>query len=144
MMTPKPTDRLKKICPAAASQVCGLRSALKSGFHMKPRPVQHVLLGGVGRIRRARVSTRPSTISAQTAIVGIAQRQNFSIPLVRPRKTNQMLSAKVIDPEPQAVVEPPGQHAVRRRERDFAEVGLRGLDLLGDRCAGIDADAAAA
>ena len=34
MITPKPTERLKKICPAAASQVCGLPSAAKFGFHM--------------------------------------------------------------------------------------------------------------
>jgi hypothetical protein len=34
MMTPNPTDRLKKICPAAASQVLELRSASKFGFYM--------------------------------------------------------------------------------------------------------------
>ncbi len=34
MMTPKPTDKLKKIWPAAASQVWALPSAAKFGFHM--------------------------------------------------------------------------------------------------------------
>ena len=34
MITPKPTESEKKICPAAASQVCGFDSASKFGFHM--------------------------------------------------------------------------------------------------------------
>ena len=34
MITPKPTESEKKICPAAASQVWGLPRAEKSGFHM--------------------------------------------------------------------------------------------------------------
>ena len=34
MMTPKPTDSEKKICPAAASQVWKFPSAEKSGFHI--------------------------------------------------------------------------------------------------------------
>ena len=34
MITPKPTERLKKICPAAAIHVSALFSFAKSGFHM--------------------------------------------------------------------------------------------------------------
>jgi hypothetical protein len=56
--------------------------------------VDDVLVGsaasGVPRVR-----TRASTKRAQTAIAGIAQLTNFSIPFERPRKTSQMLMAKV-------------------------------------------------
>ena len=34
MMTPKPTERLKKIWPAAASQAWEFPRASKLGFHM--------------------------------------------------------------------------------------------------------------
>jgi hypothetical protein len=37
-MTPKPTDREKKICPAAAIHVFGSESASYFGFHMKANP----------------------------------------------------------------------------------------------------------
>ncbi len=48
MITPKPTERLKKIWPAAASQVCGLPSAEKSGFHMVPSPLITFCSGAAG------------------------------------------------------------------------------------------------
>ena len=97
------------------------------------------LVGSAGR-----VSTRPSTISAQTAMVGIAQMQNFSMPLLRPRKTNQALSAKVTTQNHRLAWTPPSVSTpFDDAERHFAEVGLRGFDLRGHRCARVHADAAA-
>ena len=84
MITPKPTERLKKICPAAASHVCGLLSVSNDGFHIWPRPF-HTLCSGCAASGAPSVSTRASTTSAQTAIRGIAQLQNFSMPLLMPR-----------------------------------------------------------
>ena len=71
MITPKPTDSVKKIWPAAASQVCGLASAGEVRVPHVAEAVDHVLLGIVGSGVPS-VSTRPSTIRAQTAIAGIA------------------------------------------------------------------------
>ena len=84
MMTPKPTDRLKKICPVAASQVWKFPSAAKSGFHMKLSPVATLCSGRLGS-GVPRVSTRTSTIRAHNAIAGMAQRQKVSMPRLKPR-----------------------------------------------------------
>ncbi len=84
MITPKPTERLKKIWPAAASQVWGLRSTSNEGFHIWPRPFQ-TLWSGLSASGVPSVSTRASTTSAHTAMIGMANWQNFSMPLDRPR-----------------------------------------------------------
>ena len=71
MITPKPTERLKKIWPAAASQVCGLLSVSNDGFHICPRPFQ-TFCSGCAASGAPSVKTRASTTMAQIAISGIA------------------------------------------------------------------------
>ncbi len=93
MITPKPTDSEKKICEAAASHVLKLPSASKFGFHMYPRPLSTFCSGTVGSGVPS-VRTRMSTISAHTAMIGMANDTNFSMPLDRPRNTKKMFTAK--------------------------------------------------
>ena len=98
MIIPKPTESEKKICPAAASQVCGLASASQKptlisspliklcpiGFHIKPSPLR-IDASGLFGFGVPRVSTRIRIITAQNSNAGIANLQNHSIPLFIPR-----------------------------------------------------------
>lgn len=83
-MMPKPAEMLKKICPAAASQVSAFHRYSAFGFHIEPRPFQTLRSGCAGSGVPS-VSTRTRTHSAQIAISGIATLQNFSMPRATPR-----------------------------------------------------------
>jgi len=89
-MMPKPTESVKKIWPAAASQSSGLASGRQMlspsalGFHMKPSALLMFASGRVGSgvfsvSTRTRISTPISSSS------GMANLQNASIPFVMPR-----------------------------------------------------------
>ena len=85
MMTPKPTDRLKKIWPAAASHVCALPSVGEVRVPHEAEAVDHVLVRPrrIGRAQGEHAARGRSWRS--TAMTGMAQDTNFSIPFEMPR-----------------------------------------------------------
>ncbi len=102
MMTPKPTERLKKIWLAALIHTCGLARttyhgsspATGFGFHMNPSPLRTLRSGWAGS-GVPRLKTRASTMKAHMAMSGIPQVHTFSMPFSRPRKIRKKFTVKV-------------------------------------------------
>ena len=83
-MMPNPTLSVKKICPAAASQVFDSPSLLQSGFHRKPRPLT-TLFSGFAGFGAPSVSTRIVRKPARINSTGRAYMHTTSMPLLTPR-----------------------------------------------------------
>ena len=90
MMMPKPTEREKKICPAASSQISGLASASKKRL-VRLVGIPHVAQAVDQRSARAdrigRAQRQHADQHDQRAddSAGMANLQNHSMPLFRPR-----------------------------------------------------------
>ena len=98
---PQPTESVKKICPAAASQTCGFAIAEKSGFQMNPRPFETVW-SAAAPAGGSSVSTRIIRITANRKSIGIAQSASRSMPRATPPSRIAMLRPKAIRKKPYA------------------------------------------
>src|SRR3989304_10613148 len=88
-----PKDRVKNICPAAASQTLPLVKPLKSGSHKNENALLAVINGSVGE---SSVTTLTKSTAPITNIAGSAILQNFSIPPDMPFHNMYMLKISVI------------------------------------------------
>src|SRR5687767_16019919 len=99
-----PTDNVKKICPAAASQTLALPSADQSGVNMKLSPSVGLQLPAAAPMHPVAsatacpggVSTRITRNAAKMNRIGIPILASFSIPPISPLLTTQMLTLRVI------------------------------------------------